>query len=270
MVAKKAAGIAGSAAGGAAGGFFNNPGVIALAGIAITIVTTLLIFRKDISEFFGNLRLPEFPEINLPGLPDITFPTFEFPDITFPEFNFPEFPDINITFPEFNFPEFPTFGDPERMDVPFGEDGQEIDVVPGFGRDDPRRPTQEPEPIPGRDPALDLEPTDAELFARDFPEIFVSVPDFSITGERGDDIPFAVANVEETQAEFQERAGAFVEVLPELTAFTSLPGSATDFIRSQLSRESEDFGDALAAEARRSESIFAALFGNVQNPDFGA
>jgi len=121
MVAKQAAGIAGSAAGGAAGGFFNNPGVIAIAGIAITIITTLLIFRKDIGEFFGNLRLPELPEINLPGLPDITFPsfdfefpTFEFPDITFPTFEFPtfEFPDINIF----------GFGDDEDEFVPFSQE----------------------------------------------------------------------------------------------------------------------------------------------------
>jgi len=81
-------------------------------------------------------------------------------------------------------------------------------------------------------------------------------------------IPFAVANVEETQAQFQERAGAFVQALPEVTAFTSLPGSMTDFIRRQLSRESEDFEDVLAAEARRSETIFAGLFGNIQNPNF--
>jgi len=80
--------------------------------------------------------------------------------------------------------------------------------------------------------------------------------------------PFAVSNVAETQVAFQERAGAFVQALPEVTAFTSLPGSATDFIRRQLSRESEDFEDVLAAEARRSETIFAGLFGNVQNPNF--
>jgi len=76
--------------------------------------------------------------------------------------------------------------------------------------------------------------------------------------------------IEETQAEFQERAGLFVEALPEVTAFTSLPGSVTDFVRRQLSRESEDFESVLAAEARRSETIFAGLFGNVQNPAFGA
>lgn len=80
--------------------------------------------------------------------------------------------------------------------------------------------------------------------------------------------PFAVSNVPETQAQFQERAGAFVQALPEVTAFTSLPGSETDFIRRQLSRNQEDFEDVLAAEARRSETIFAGLFGNVQNPNF--
>jgi len=81
-------------------------------------------------------------------------------------------------------------------------------------------------------------------------------------------IPFAVANVEETQAEFQERAGAFVQALPEVTAFTSLPDSRTDFVRRQLSRNQEDFESILEAEARRSETIFAGLFGNVQNPNF--
>jgi len=80
-------------------------------------------------------------------------------------------------------------------------------------------------------------------------------------------IPFAVANVEETQAGFQERAAAFVEAQPEITAFTSLPGSFQGFGR-QLSRNQEDFESVLAAEARRSESIFAGLFGNVQNPNF--
>jgi len=128
LVAKRVAGVAGAAAGGAAGGFFNNPGAIALAGIAITIVTSLLIFRKDISNFFGNLSLPQLPEIALPSFPDINidFPTFEFPE--FPDITFP---DINIDFPDFDFGNiFSPQVDEERMDVPFGEGGQEIDIVP--------------------------------------------------------------------------------------------------------------------------------------------
>jgi len=79
-------------------------------------------------------------------------------------------------------------------------------------------------------------------------------------------IPFAVSNVEETQAQFQERSTAFGEAFPNIAFSTSLTDDVT-FGR-QLSRQSEDFESVLAGEARRSESIFAGLFGNVQNPDF--
>jgi len=80
-------------------------------------------------------------------------------------------------------------------------------------------------------------------------------------------IPFSVRNIEETQPQFQERSAAFVEAFPDITFSTSLPGADIAFGR-QLSRNSEDFDRALAEEAARSESIFAALFGNVQNPNF--
>ena len=87
MVAKQA----GQAAGGFAGGFFNNPGVIAAIGIIAAIAIPLLIFRKNIADFFsGGIQLPD---INLPSinLPDITFPSFdfEFPSLEFPEITFP-------------------------------------------------------------------------------------------------------------------------------------------------------------------------------------
>jgi len=127
MVAKRAAGVAGSAAGSAAGGFLNNPGALAAIGIIVTIVTTLLVFRKDITNFLAGLKFPEFPEINIPGLPDITFPTFEFPDITFPDFPTFEFPDI--TFPDFPTFEFPTF---EFPDIFGGGGGGDPDLPPGF------------------------------------------------------------------------------------------------------------------------------------------
>jgi len=78
--------------------------------------------------------------------------------------------------------------------------------------------------------------------------------------------PFAVANVEETQAGFQERSQAFAETFPGIAFSTSLTDDIT-FGR-QLSRNQEDFESVLAAEAARSESIFAGLFGNVQNPNF--
>jgi len=280
LVVKQAAATAGAGAGGFAGGFFSSPGAVAGLGIVTAIIVGLVLFRNDIRNFFGT-TLPE----SIASIGDIQLPSINLPDITFPEFNFPEINLPDITFPDFNF-SLPSFGEipgvpepfvePERQDVPFGDTGQIIDVVPDVtgGRAD-RFAGLTPAEIFGieergaMDPRLAMEPSDAELFARDFPEIFVSVPDFSIVGER-EDIPFAVANVEETQAEFQERAGAFVEALPEVTAFTSLPGAETDFVRRQLSRESEDFESVLEAEARRSQTIFAGLFGNVQNPDFGA
>jgi len=257
---------AGRAAGGFVGGIANNPGIVAIAGIGITIGLVLLFFQNDIRKFFNEFQLPsiELPTINLP---DITFPTFEFPDITFPTF---EFPDINIGFPDINIglPGVPDpFVGPERMDVPFGDTETIIDIVPDVtgGRGERLRDVIGPP-----------EQTIEELF----PDQPVSISDFinrftggpqvledDLVNVGRPDIPFAVANVEETQAEFQERAAAFVEAAPELTRATSLPGSAIVF-GEQLSRESEDFEDALAAEARRSESIFAGLFGNVQNPDF--
>jgi len=129
MVAKRAAGVAGSAAGGAAGGFLNNPGALAAIGIIVTIVTTLLVFRKDISEFFSGLG-----QITLP---EITLPTIEFPDITFPDFpdiTFPEFPDI--TFPDFpDFSEFFNFfgGGPPPPPVHIPPGPVTPDVPPGPG-----------------------------------------------------------------------------------------------------------------------------------------
>jgi len=86
------------------GGFFNNPGLVAIAGIGLA----LFIFRDKISDFvqkgFDSFKLPEFPDIN-------------FPDIVFPEF--PTFPDIN--FPDINFPEFPPFfGPPAPIPPPPG------------------------------------------------------------------------------------------------------------------------------------------------------
>jgi len=248
------------------GGIFNNPTFLILGALTIA----LLFFQKDIRNAFGSLGESiggGLGDINI-QLPEFKFPEFTFPEIKFPEFKFPdfEFPDINIDLPDFNaifagFQEQIDKGfagitpqvEPERMDVPFDVPGREdlppIDIVPDFGlRDDPRRTKPEPEPT--------VIFRDAERFAEDFPEVFRPI-----------EIPFAVANVEESQGGFIQRAAAFVRAQPEITAFTSLPGSFQGFGR-QLSRESEDFESVLAAEARRSESIFAGLFGNVQNPNF--
>jgi len=256
-IAAKGGRVAGSGVGGFLTGIFTSPAGLGFVGIAV-VLGLVFIFRDNISKAIGGFGSAiGSGDVNI-GFPEFKFPEIKFPEIKFPEIKLPDitFPDFNITLP--SLPELPQlpepFVDPERMDVPFPDPDRDlppIDIVPEFGRVDPRRPTPDPEP----------EPTvifrDAERFARDFPETFKPI-----------EIPFAVANVEETQAGFQERAAAFVKALPEVTAFTSLPDSRTDFIRSQISRNQEDFQSILEAEARRSETIFAGLFGNVQNPNF--
>jgi len=237
------------AAGQFLGGIFNNPGIVILGALAIA----LLFFQKDIRNAFGSLG-EGFGNINI-ELPEFKFPEFTFPEIKFPEFKFPdfEFPDINIDLPDFNaifagFQEQIDKGlagivpqvEPERMDVPFPTEqdpSKTIDIVPDV--------------TGGRGDRL-----------RDVIDKMV----VDITNPKGLVGDIAKAIVPETQVEFQERAAGLVETFPDVFRSTSLTDEIS-FGR-QLSRESEDFESVLAAEARRSEEIFAKLFGNVQNPNF--
>jgi len=244
MVAKKAAGVAGSAA----GGFFNNPGAI-VATLGVTaIVALLLIFRKDISNFFGST----FGEAAVAGAGAAISSGFEsagenisnfFGNIELPSFELPSFELPSFELPSFEFPSFPDI---------FGEPGTET--------------TEDPSDF--TDVGMAAARGERGLSADDLDETqFPS--EFSIVRELRDE-PFAVENVEETQQEFQERSAAFGEAFPGTTFATSIDGEVPFEFTRQLARESEDFEDVLAREAQRSESIFAALFGNVQNPDFGA
>jgi len=234
MVAKRA--------GQFAGGILNNPGALAAIGIAVSIITTLVIFRNDIRNFFGT-TVPEaagqaFGEAAVAGAGSAISSGFEsagesitefFTNIELPTF---ELPSFDFTLPTI---EFPSFEDVFGPSVD-GDDFTDVGMAAARARQD----------------GAGVEPSD----------LISALPERESIS--------AVELVPETQEGFQERAGLFVEVLPEVTAFTSLPGSATDFVRRQLSRESEDFESVLEAEARRSETIFAGLFGNVQNPEFGA
>lgn len=304
MVAKRIASTAGAGAGGFAGGFFNNPGVVIGLGLVTAIVAGLLLFQNDIRKFFGDVG-EGFGQIQLPSinLPDITFPSFEFPDIKFPDITFPSF---DIDFPSFDF-QFPDFGQmfedfskqfvpEERQDVPFGDTEQIIDVVPDVtggraGRlagviDSFMAPLEgSPEFIGPTQPfSLDrfLGLTPAQEFAIEergatleslgittFGEGPVVLPQMETLGpDPREFIATSQVILEETQAEFQERSESLAEQFPGTFFSTSLTDEITT--GRQLSRESEDFQDVLDAEARRSEAIFASLFGNVQNPDFGA
>jgi len=157
------------AAGQFLGGILNNPAVVILGGLAIV----LLFFQKDIRSAFGGLgeglgnidiQLPEikFPDINFP---DINFPDINFPDITFPDFNL-DFgagfggvvDQITKAFDDFS----KQFVPEERIDVPFGDTGQIIDVVPDVtgGAAERRRAQEEAAAlaaIPDRDIQDDVE-----------------------------------------------------------------------------------------------------------------
>lgn len=121
MVAKQA----GQVAGGFAGGFFNNPGVIAGIGIIAAIGIPLLIFRKEITEFFGR----SFGEAAVEGAGAAIGGAFEsagesvtnfFSNITLPEITLPSLPSIELpSLPSFELPsiELPPIGDVDFTEV---------------------------------------------------------------------------------------------------------------------------------------------------------
>jgi len=80
MVLNRLSEASGRGAGGFLGGVANNPGIVAIAGIALL----LAFFSGDIRKAFGSLgeSLGKFGSIQLP---DIQFPSFEFPQIEFPD-----------------------------------------------------------------------------------------------------------------------------------------------------------------------------------------
>lgn len=301
MVVKKAAATAGAGAGGFLGGLFNNPGVLVLGVVAIL----LLFFQKDIRQAFGSLGEGISEGIGGLGDIDINLPEFNFPDISFPDITFPSFDFPDITFPSFD------FGDPfagvadffapkveeERMDVPFGDTDQIIDIVPDVtgGRADRLRDVIDPV-IPERDPALDLEPSDAELFARDFPEPFVPIsptpepqpitpsilpePISPITGTGGPS--FEGGTIFENPL---DTLSEVIDLFPGITASQAadflnenfgISPSAALAIGPDVINIAGDPGQEITILPASSEelsglspeAIFEMLFGNVQNPNF--
>jgi len=151
------------AAGSFLGGLFGNP-VVALLLLGLG---ALLIFRKDITNFLDK------------GIGNITLPDITLPEFKFPEFTFPEFPKFE--FPKFELPSI--FGNgleqPQKMVEDTGLLSQEetlacecgsVITQDAFGN---VNNVCKQCAVVGTNPALDLEPSDAELFAKDFPETFV-------------------------------------------------------------------------------------------------
>jgi len=172
------------AAGSFIGALFNNPTFLIIGALGIT----LFIFKDRISEFFAGLKFPEIPPIELPT---INLPTINLPE--FPEINFPEFPDFAGFFEQqqqqttdflsglqlqFNNLFGGTIPQPQRMVENTGLLSQtELDlcqcgssvIQDAFGN--VTQFCKECAPTPQRNPALDREPSDAELFAREDQQI---------------------------------------------------------------------------------------------------
>jgi len=142
--AERVASAGARTAGSGIGAALSSPFGFGLLGVG-AIILLLVLFQKQIGEFFAGLKFPEFPPINI-ELPKIEFPDFNFPEITFPEITFPE-----ITFPDFS-NLFQPQVEPERQDVPFPDPEREaaglppIDIVPDVtgGRADRLRDVIDP------------------------------------------------------------------------------------------------------------------------------
>jgi len=284
---------AGRGAGGFLGGLFNNPGVVILGGLAIA----LAFFSGDIRKAFGSLG-ESIGSIGDIQLPDIQLPTINFPEITFPSFGditFPSFGDIfgggdpvsaPLTQPGeggFNPADQPVL--PTDIDIALGE-GATPDDIAGMIGIDPTDPNQDPTLFqPPMDPALADEPSDAELFAQDFPETFVPITPISPIlppGFEGGGVSFEGGTI------FENPIDTLTEVLsafPQLTASQAADflGEFSGILPSELPGVSPDIinimGDPsqpitlLPASSEEltgltPEQIFSQLFGDVQNPDF--
>jgi len=149
------------------GGIFNNPGIVVLGALGIG----LLFFAGDIRKAFGSLG-----ESISGGIGDITLPAINLPTINLPEINFPE-----IKFPEIKLPSI-FGGNGLEMPLKMVEDTGLLTQEETLACECGSTITQDAfgnvnnvckacGPGPGMNPALALEPSDAELFASQAPSI---------------------------------------------------------------------------------------------------
>lgn len=157
-----------SSIGSGLGSFFNNPGVVGIAAIAIG----LFLFRDKISNFFQSgvdSIGAGIGDINV-NLPAINFPTFEFPTIELPTFNF----DFGDTFKGIQDSLDKIFVQFSNLDQPGREMGStpDPDVIPDFSgrgtRPDPvdQGPIINPEGTIPLDPNRPLSLDQLAAFAR--------------------------------------------------------------------------------------------------------
>jgi len=250
-----------------------NPTLIGFGVLAIT----LFIFRDRISGFFSDITggvkgaagigetvgiLNENFQGFLTGIQDLasgkTFEDFKFPEFKFPEFKFPDF-----------FAGAEVVGTDIDKALAAGATVEEISAMIPI---DPTDPNQDPTKfLPPMDPALADEPSDAELFAKDFPEPFIAVqPTIPPTSQLnlGQEQPFTEAPL-----------GALsLSAIIDKFMVTASQAANIKFISQQggdpFADPSNIFGENPPAVSDPTlaglspEEIFASLFGSVQNPNF--
>jgi len=285
---------AGRGAGGFLGGLFNNPGVVILGGLAIA----LAFFSGDIRRAFGSLGESISGGLVNIELPDIQLPTINFPEITLPSIGDifgggPSEPESAPLTPpgagEFNPADQPVL--PTDIDIALSEGATPSDIAQmiGFpdidpnlfqppGQDVPQTPVPEGPSVitpAGVDigPFLGLEPVTPAV------PIPLPPPISPITGggpsfEGGTIFETPIENLSLSQiidqfmvtasqaADIQAQAIGFT---PEEEAFLGQQGTIGGV------SIMEPTGPAVSdpsVSGLTPEEIFAALFGNVQNPDF--
>jgi len=154
------------AAGSFIGALFNNPTFLILGALGIG----LLFFQKDIRNAFaglgqglGNITLPEI------NLPTINLPTINFPEIKFPEIKFPTiFGGNGLEQPQKMVEDTGLLTQEETLACKCGS----IIVQDAFGN--VNNVCKQCATV-GPNPALALEPSDAELFASQAPAPIIPV-----------------------------------------------------------------------------------------------
>jgi len=269
MVAKRA--------GQFAGGFLNNPGALAAIGIVVSIITTLVIFRNDIRDFFGgigegfgniDITLPtiSFPEITLPTF-DFTLPTIEFPSFQDVFGGEPELEPAPLTQPGeglFNPADQPVVPTPIDVALSEGATAEDIAAMIGIQPDDPNQ-----------DPSLFQPPVIEQI---PLPEPISEITGFGGPSFEGGTIfetpienlslnQIIEMGLAETASEAANLKAIAEGFTPEEEAFLGQQGTIGGI--SVMEPTGPAVSDPTVA-GLTPEEIFQQLFGNVQNPEFGA
>jgi len=245
-IAAKGGRIAGSGAGGFLTGILGSPAGLGAIGI-VTILAVIFIFREQIGKALGgigeNFGKVELPDINLPSFefPDITFPTFEFPDITFPDFN--------IDFPDFFGGAGEAIGGAGEAAGDFfsGLQDQFNNFISGIT---PKQPLTEADQFDfsGLAGGVSPKPTgqtpppfsDAAIFAKDFPEMFMEVPD---KVQIGKGVPSPFQDQQFTGGGVSFEGGQIFESKPTLSSIIDEFGVTASQAANILANINQDFGD---------------------------